>query len=217
MATTCLACGHYFRLTNEPKNDRRKLKFKLIKSSRQDVCCFECQTMQSIPVDVLSWECANCGTRLDFSDHEIHSGVTTNIRTFGGVTIGPKGHYLGGEIRAAWVRIGGLCMGNIIAAEQVTVDGPARVKGIIETSHFQVAKSGSLESENPMKFKTAIVHGPVKGKQLFVQEELRISATGSVSVSNMHLGSVYVESGGGLSGNLEILPTDIVEETAATN
>lgn len=216
-ATTCIACGHYFRLTSEPKNDRRRLKFKLVKSARQDISCFECNTMQSIPADVLSWECANCGTHLDFSDHEINSGFTTNIRTFGGVTIGPKGHYLGGEIRAAWVRIAGLCMGNIIAAEHVTVHGPARVKGIIETPHFQIAKGGSLEIDNPMKFKTAVIHGPLKGKQLFVQEELRVSSTGHVSVANMHLGAVYVDAGGGLSGNLEILPLNVPEDAPAAS
>lgn len=214
-ATTCLACGQYFRLASEPKNDRRRLKFKLVKSARQDISCYECSTMQSIPADVHSWECSNCGTHLDFSDHEINSGVTTNIRTFGGVTIGLKGHYLGGEIRAAWVRLSGLCMGNIIVGEQVTVEGPARVKGIIEAPHFQIAKGGALETENPMKFKTAIIHGPLKGKQLFVQDELRVTSTGSVSVANMHLGSVFVEPGGGLSGNLEILPLDL-SETAST-
>lgn len=192
-ASTCHACGGYFRLVESTARIPHHLPMR---GARREVVCHSCKSRQIAPADVAAWECTNCGSRLDFSNHIIEQPSTLSIHTYGEITITPKGHFRGNSIQSHILRLGGPCEGMIQIENRLIVDGAhAVLRRAAKTEHFEIEPSGKLEAPGAIECQTASFKGSFIGQQLTVAQELHVFSGAKIELTTLTAPSIIVEKG----------------------
>jgi ribosomal protein S27E/cytoskeletal protein CcmA (bactofilin family) len=198
--TYCQRCGERIplKVTEAPRKARKKTTVE-----RRKIVCMHCNNELYVHYDAQSWQCTFCSTYLDLRNHKINKEVSTAIRTYGDLEIGPKCLFNGIKAEAENIKISGRSNCKLQSRQGITVSGNVKLYAGAEGEHLHVSESAQLYTEGPLSFRSAEIHGKVEAKQFTVSERLQVHGEGHLTANKLDAAEVIVNRGGKLLARCE--------------
>lgn len=194
-ATSCHACGHRISMQEEaarsPRRQRKKIDKRLIS-------CIHCGTDLHVHSSAMSWQCTGCSSYLDLCDHEINKEVTSEILTYGNITVGKKGFLNGARVEAEIIFLSGRAQSQLTCRNSLIVRDGARMLSEAKGKLMRVVKGAVLTTEKQIEFQTLEIAGHMTAKHLVVNGLLKIEAGGYLHADSLVFGCIEVQTGGKL-------------------
>ncbi len=171
-------------------------------TTRREVLCFDCKTVNKASARATSTQCANCGTFIDLRDVEIRERSTQRIRTRGNVIVHRKGALLGTAVHCGSILIEGTVAGSIYAQDTVEFRTDAKVFGEIRCRRLIVEKRCQIHGLQPIHAEDVELIGQLTAS-VIAKGTFHLGKQASFE-GGLRAGRVRMESGAAWAGMMHV-------------
>jgi ribosomal protein L37AE/L43A len=193
-AAFCHACGHRFPL-KERRSSYRTPKATI---ERREVPCYHCLRPLFIPASALSWQCQHCSGYLDLKNYTVDTTLSASLRTYGDLTVSPRGTFAGVRAEAYHITIRGRAAAFLVAHRRLTLSGDLQTITGAEAPECVIEPGTRFRAEKSFTTVNLHVEGRVRIPQVRCTGILRIATGGALECNTLEYNGIRVYPGGSL-------------------